>query len=165
MTGDHSRAAREAIEHMRTVVEQGAADTDAMLERLGSIRDEIATIQQEIADERAREAEERAEDEARARRGELGPAPQELQQRLDRRETTMAAVISGADTHWSALEFRRTVVTNMRQMIDELEENDPKFAARYRSAATLREGQDIGQWPDLDGPGEVPPSRPGGGAW
>ena len=165
MTQDHSRVAREALDQMRAVTAQGEADAAAVLERLGSIRDEIAVLAQEIADEREKESEDGAEDEARVRRGELGPAAQELQQRIDRRETTMAAVISGADPHWSAVEIRRTFVTNMRQMIDELEDSDPEFAQRYRSAATLREGQEIGQWPDLDQPGESRSSRPDEGAW
>lgn len=166
MTQDASRAMREAVEQMRTAADQGEADTAAVLAKLGAIREEITSIQQEIAEEREKEAEEQAEDEARARRGELGPAAQELQARIDRKQTTMAAVLSGEDTHWSAVEIRRTFATNMRQMIDELEEEDPEFAERYRAAATLRQGQDIGEWPDLEPPPPGKrPDRPGGGVW
>lgn len=148
-----------ALEAMRAAEAASLEAADSVRERLGAIQAEIEALRAEMERDRAQDEKDSAEDAQRARQGDLGPAAQTLQARIDREETTMAAVLSGADPHWSAVEMRRTFVTNVRQVIDELEDSDPEFAADYREVATLRAGQDIGEWSDVVDPAVGGPDR------
>lgn len=167
-TGPDNADSAAALEAMRAAEQEAAQAADSVRERLGSIQAEIEALRAEMERDREQDDKDRAEDEERARRGDLGPAAQELQGRLDRNETTMAAVLSGQDSHWSAVQMRRTFVDNVRQVIDELEESDPEFAADYREAATLRAGQESGQWTPVEpAPGDKGPrtDEDRGGRW
>lgn len=120
-------------------------------------------------EERDREAEHEA---AMARRGELGRARQVLQQRLDQDETTWAAVLGDDDDHWSAQEYRKDLVQEMRDTIDDLEEQDPEFSDEYRSVAEGRDPHEgPGEWaslgtPDVKNhPGSGQGPRDQGGQW
>lgn len=135
-------------------------------------REELKAIRAQIDAERREDAARNARAEEEVRRGEYGRALQEVQRRIDRRETTMPDVLSGADTHWSAVEVRRDLVTSVRRTIDELEEEDPEFSAAYRQVAPGRQGHSTGDWSNLPVEGEGDPGtgpgtgRPAdGGQW
>ena len=128
------------VERATAVVTQGRAELEAA-------RDDDARLAREDAE--------------RARSGELGPARRVVQQRIDRDETTWAAVMGDVDQHWSAVEVRVQLVTDLRRAIDVLEEEDPEFSELYRSAATGRDpAERPGEWDSLGPPGSTPPPPP-----
>lgn len=192
MTDDHDRpdghqsddrAAEDAL-HLAEAAARRGADDAALL--LAEVERATALVAQGRAElEASRDDDQRLarEDAERARAGELGRARQVVQQRIDRDQTTWAAVMGDVDQHWSAVEVRGQVVTDLRRAIDLLEEQDPEFRDLYRSAATGRDpAEGPGEWGSLGpasdaepdagrragpaGPAGAPPSGPvGGGTW
>jgi hypothetical protein len=68
----------------------------------------------------ARDANDRAKREAAARRGELGPEWQKVQQRIDLNKTTLADVFSGADDSPEARALVRDARRNLASLGQEL---------------------------------------------
>lgn len=116
------------------------------------LREQSASFLAEVERERARLRGERERAEAeyaeQAREGGAGDARRELQERIDRDETTWRDVISGADDHWSARDVRAELVGDARAEIDAIEESDPDLAHRYRAHAHLRRDDRNGEWYD-----------------
>ena len=83
--------------------EQAARACEHEVQQLDALRREI---QREHDDFLSRAEEQGAERAAAAREGRHGPAAQELQGRLDRAETTPAAIRNGTDRHSSAVAAR-----------------------------------------------------------
>ena len=129
---------------------------------LSSARAEVDRLRAAAVAERRRDLAEDAQARDSARRGEQGPAMQELQRRLDRDETSMRAVMTGEDEHWSAREVRAAVVGGFRRAVDDLVEEDPEFSDRFANVSDLPADRRAGEWPD-ETPSPEPPR--GGGTW
>ena len=66
---------------------------------------------------------------ARANReGENGKARAELRRRLDARQTDWHRVMTGADTHWSAVQVRAEIVKDVDRGVAAARAQDPDFA-------------------------------------
>lgn len=139
----------EQVAQLRAGMVEALAELQQATDEL---REQSASFLSDVEAERARVRAERERAESayaeQARDGEAGDARRELQERLDRDETTWRAVISGADEHWSAREVRTQVVGEARAEIDAIEESDPDLAARYRAHARLRRDDRTGEWHD-----------------
>ncbi len=98
-------------------------DVAALIEEMRQAQDDIRSATLEVNAERAQLAREsQAEEERRAeaaRRGELGPHWQRLQQRIDLGETTVAAIMTGVDMSPDAQAIREIMVGNLADVIDE----------------------------------------------
>jgi hypothetical protein len=160
--GGHHRIDREteeALHQAEAAARRGADDAALLLAEVERATALVARGRAEL--EASRDDDERLarEDAERARSGELGRARQVVQQRIDRDQTTWAAVMGDVDQHWSAVEVRGQVVTDLRRAIDLLEEQDPEFRDLYRSAATGRDpAERPGEWGSL---GPVSGAEPG----
>jgi hypothetical protein len=126
----------ESVEEIRRLADSLRSDNASLLEQLHAERDALRQQRERGEDDYARSA----------RDGDLGRARQELQERLDRNETTWRAVMAGTDTHWSAAQVRAEVVGDARETIDRLEQEDPEFSRQYREIATLRGDEAPGEW-------------------
>lgn len=70
------------------------------------------------------------------RNGELGPEQRALVERIERGETSWRDVMTGADGHRSALDFRESFGDRLEQLVEQLRQADPQF--RDEHDATLR---------------------------
>lgn len=138
----------DQLEQMRAEFEAALAEVEALTT---SLREENAGLLDELAAEREQLARQRRAAEAEVARGaeagEQGAARRELQRRIDRGESSWPLVMAGADRHWSAEEVRQEVIGDVRATVDELEREDPGLALTYRRDATLRRGDQPGEWP------------------
>lgn len=106
--------------------EQSAAAVSSLRSMAAGIRRE----HEEFRRDRGRRSGERA---AQARSGELGPEMQELQQRIDRGSTTWDDVLSGRDTHPSAVAARTNMARNLTDIGEQVRE-DPEVAEADEAA-------------------------------
>ncbi|MFQ6172767.1 hypothetical protein ACK8HX_14245 [Oryzobacter sp. R7] len=176
MTDSHRGSVEREADELLIEMQQSARELEDLLAGIEQQVDEVNAALETIRTEvRAAESENSREEYDRAARsGELGPERQELQRRLDRGETTWRDVVSGRDSHPSAVAVRAEVTGTLRETVDRLEREDPEFREAYRSVATLRDADgDPGDWSDVDGPGAAPPppppptrpAPPTGGTW
>lgn len=173
MTESNRYTAERAADELLIEMQQSARELEDVLAGIERQVTEATAALETIRDEaRAAESENsREEYERAARRGELGPEREELQRRIDDGLTTWRDVVSGADTHPSAVAVRAEITGSLRAAVDRLEEEDPEFRESYRSVATLRDADGApGDWSDVDGkPSDGPPPPPpvptGGGSW
>lgn len=135
------------VDHLVAAMRETLAEMTAVTEDL---RRESALMNAEVEAERAalRAERDRALDDYAelARDGGAGEAREELQGRNDKEETTWREVMSGVDTHWSAVEVRAEIVGDARAEVDEIERSEPDLAVQYREHAVLRQGDRIGEW-------------------
>jgi len=125
---------------LRAALESSRRET---ADAVSSLRAMAASIRQEhekFKQERDKRQEERAKE---ARDGELGPEAQRLQQRIDLRQTTWEAVLSGADQHPTAAHAREHLQRNLAAMAQRIQA-DPDFveddlAARAAQARVREE--------------------------
>ena len=177
MTDSHRGSVEREADELLIEMQQSAREMEDLLAGIERQVSEVTTALETIRSEvRAAEGENSREEYDRAARsGELGPERQELQRRLDRDETTWRDVVSGRDTHPSAVAVRAEITGTLRETVDRLEHADPEFREADRSVATLRDADgEPGDWSDVDGPGTTPPppptpptrpAPPSGGTW
>ena len=150
MSGDD--AARKALAELRAAV----AESDRAK---GELQQQVATAREEIAQARDRfrqeQAERRREEAAADRDGENGRARQELQRRIDARETDWHQVMRGVDTHWSAVEVRTELQRGLDQGLEQLREVDPALVDEIEA---IRDGR---AEPRLEDGPAAGPSRDG----
>ena len=114
-------------------------------ELMRSLRDVSESITRERQQDERDNAEHRQERAEAARNGELGADWKEIQERIDKGETTLSDVFSGKDTSEAADALRQTAQQNiaraMRQAREEAEEQDEEdpFAALQESLAAMSE--------------------------
>lgn len=114
-------------------------------ELMRSLRDISESITRERQQDERDNAEHRQERAEAARNGELGADWKEIQERIDKGETTLSDVFSGKDTSEAADALRQTAQQNiaraMRQAREEAEEEDEEdpFAALQESLAAMSE--------------------------
>lgn len=114
-------------------------------ELMRSLRDVSESITRERQQDERDNAEHRQERAEAARNGELGADWKEIQERIDKGETTLSDVFSGKDTSEAADALRQTAQQNiaraMRQARAEAEEQDEEdpFAALQESLAAMSE--------------------------
>lgn len=114
-------------------------------ELMRSLRDVSESITRERQHDERDNAEHRQERAEAARNGELGADWKEIQERIDKGETTLSDVFSGKDTSEAADALRQTAQQNiaraMRQAREEAEEQDEEdpFAALQESLAAMSE--------------------------
>lgn len=95
---------------------------------LQSLKEMQETVQKEI--EKDREDNQKAEEQhaEAARRGELGEDWREIQERIDRGDTTLSAIFSGKDSSKAAMTLRqraqRNITEAMQQTLQDAEDND-----------------------------------------
>jgi hypothetical protein len=138
----------EQLAQVRAEFEAALAEVEALTT---SLREENVGLLEDLAAEREQLARQRRAAEAEVARGALageqGGARRELQRRIDRGESSWSQVMAGIDRHWSAEEVRQEVIGDLRATVDELEREDPDLALTYRRDATLRRGEQPGEWP------------------
>ena len=76
------------------------------------------------------------------RRGELSPEQAAIVQRIERGDTSWAAVVHGTDSHSSAREFRASFARQAESAVEELRETDPGFRAAHDGALASAEQRD-----------------------
>ena len=76
------------------------------------------------------------------RRGELPPEQAAVVQRIERGDTSWAAVVHGTDSHSSAREFRASFARQTESVVEELRESDPEFRAAHDGALAAAERRD-----------------------
>lgn len=114
-------------------------------ELMRSLRDVSESITRERQQDERDNAEHRQERAEAARNGELGADWKEIQERIDKGETTLSDVFSGKDTSDAADALRQTAQQNiaraMQQAREEAEEQDEEdpFAALQESLAAMSE--------------------------
>jgi hypothetical protein len=114
-------------------------------ELMRSLRDVSESITRERQQDERDNAEHRRERAEAARNGELGADWKEIQERIDKGETTLSDVFSGKDTSEAADALRQTAQQNiaraMQQAREEAEEQDEEdpFAALQESLAAMSE--------------------------
>lgn len=114
-------------------------------ELMRSLRDVSESITRERQQDERDNAEHRQERAEAARNGELGADWKEIQERIDKGETTLSDVFSGKDTSEAADALRQTaqqnIVRAMQQAREEAEEQDEEdpFAALQESLAAMSE--------------------------
>lgn len=114
-------------------------------ELMRSLRDVSESITRERQHDERDNAEHRQERAEAARNGELGADWKEIQERIDKGETTLSDVFSGKDTSEAADALRQTAQQNiaraMQQAREEAEEQDEEdpFAALQESLAAMSE--------------------------
>ena len=114
-------------------------------ELMRSLRDVSESITRERQQDERDNAEHRQERAEAARNGELGAYWKEIQERIDKGETTLSDVFSGKDTSEAADALRQTAQQNiaraMQQAREEAEEQDEEdpFAALQESLAAMSE--------------------------
>ncbi len=114
-------------------------------ELMRSLRDVSESITRERQQDERDNAEHRQERAEAARNGELGADWKEIQERIDKGETTLSDVFSGKDTSEAADALRQTAQQNiaraMQQAREEAEEQDEEdpFAALQESLAAMSE--------------------------
>lgn len=114
-------------------------------ELMRSLRDVSESITRERQQDERDNAEHRQERAEAARNGELGADWKEIQERIDKGETTLSDIFSGKDTSEAADALRQTAQQNiaraMRQAREEAEEQDEEdpFAALQESLAAMSE--------------------------
>lgn len=124
---------RQLVEESRRQAREAVRDLRATTSELRRTQSQLRTEQQRSADERATEA----------RRGGLGPAMQRVQERIDRRQTTWEAVVSGADTHPSAIKVRADIDRGLDDFRRAAEQDPEVIEAQIEAraaAARMREG-------------------------
>ena len=106
------------VDHLVAAMRETLAEMTAVTEDL---RRESALMNAEVEAERAalRAERDRALDDYAelARDGGAGEAREELQRRIDEDETTWLDVMSGVDTHWSAVEVRADIEGGIHEYV------------------------------------------------
>lgn len=135
MTGPGADAAQRALAELRSAVAE-SDEAKARLQRdVTAVREEIAQARDRF---RVEQAERRAAEAAADREGANGKARQELQRRIDARQTDWHRVMRGVDTHWSAVEVRTELQQGLDQGLTQLRESDPELAEEIEA---IRDGR------------------------
>lgn len=116
----------DALAELRAVLARQNEQINAYKAAVSEAREAVATERDRFREETKDQREQSAEDD---RKGENGKARQELQRRIDARQTTMQRVMRGVDTHWSAVQVRQEVEQGVDATIARLRVEDPQFAA------------------------------------
>lgn len=111
---------------------------------LSSLRAERTALAREFDQYQREKAERDRERAAAARRGELGPERQQLQQRIDAGQTSWADVRSGRDTHPSAVAIRAFQERNLAELARQMR-TDPEFLEAQQELSVV-----LGVPPDAD---------------
>jgi len=124
---DERWAEEGAVFEAEAALRRQEADIDALLAKVGEAQDLIARARAELDAEAAEAREDREQEEKEARAGALGPDRRDLQRRLDRDETTWAAVLTGRDEHPSAVAYRDQVGDRLRAVVEQETERDSEL--------------------------------------
>jgi hypothetical protein len=179
---DERWAEENAVFEAEAALRRQEADIDGLLLKVGEAQDLMARARAELDAEAADSRADREQEEKEARSGALGPDRRELQRRLDRDETTWAAVMTGRDDHPSAVAYRDQIGDRLRTIVEEESEKDPELReglehmARYSQPGdpetripdwpTPEPASDGRRAPEQDTPrGEPPPPPSTFGTW
>lgn len=125
-------AEESAVFEAEAALRRQEADIDGLLAKVGEAHELMARAREELDSEAEASREDREQEEKEARAGALGADRRELQRRLDRDETTWAAVMTGRDEHPTAVAYRDQIGDRLRTIVEQESEKDPE----------LREGLD-----------------------
>ncbi|QIK67713.1 hypothetical protein G7072_16375 [Nocardioides sp. HDW12B] len=120
---------------LRQALEESRRQTRDAVRDLRALTAQTQAEQREFRKEQERSGADRATD---ARRGALGPAMQRVQERIDRRQTTWNDVVSGADTHPSAVAVRRDIEQGLAEF-RRLADQDPEVIEAQIAARAAAE--------------------------
>lgn len=114
------------IDEMKARLERAMGDVDRLSARLDSEAQD-----EDLAKKEARRAQ-------NARQGKLGPDWQTVQRRIDREETTLADVFSGADTTPAASRLRELSRKNLTAMRESLKaDREPSERGKNSTQASI----------------------------
>ncbi|QIK67017.1 hypothetical protein G7072_12285 [Nocardioides sp. HDW12B] len=128
-------AAQQALAELRAAVAASDRAKVELQQQVSAAREEVAQARDRF---RTEQAERRQAEAAADRDGENGRARQELQRRIDARQTDWHQVMRGVDTHWSAVEVRQELERGMDASLRQLRESDPELAEEIEA---IRDGR------------------------
>ncbi|MDT0214627.1 hypothetical protein Q9R29_12090 [Rothia sp. ARF10] len=148
---DERWAEENTVFEAEAALRRQEADIDALLAKVGDAQDLIERARAELDAEAEDSRADREQEEKEARSGALGPERRELQRRLDRDETTWAAVMTGRDDHPTAVAYRDQVGDRLRAIVEEESEKDPELREGLEHMARYSQPGDpetrIPDWP------------------
>ena len=149
-------AAQQALAELRAAVAESERAKVKLREQVSVAREEVAQARDRF---RKEQTERRQAEAAADRDGENGRARQELQRRIDARQTDWHQVMRGVDTHWSAVEVRKELEQGLTQGLKQLRESDPELAEEIEAIRDGRAEPQLTDRRDDQTPGPAPTDR------